>query len=764
MLGQPRLLKYVEVISYVFLILNVLIVPLFVDKSLVNSFVISKQYIFIGLILINLLLLAGRTVLLKKLEYRRSVIDVPVLLIFAAALLSAIFSMAGYDSFVGRNEYFVFNFVYLLFLGLFYFLLGNHLTTRGRWQAVLDTLVMVGGITAALFVLKIIFHIELPAPWFPQLWNTTDSVNSTFGIWLIVTFVLSAGYLIKKEVSVARLLVYFSIAALALVSLVLLSFKILWWMLLLGIIFLLLLGVSFIKEARLGWLSVLFAVLVIVAVFITFDTPKSLQSNVPPEISLGILPSWHITNNTLFSGLKPFFIGSGLGSFGVDFSRFRDAGFNNDPVAWSLRFSQPFSTFFALLAEGGVTLVLALIFTVLFVLGYVLMVWLRTRSESRIKKIFDDAPDQPGGHIEIFLIVVAWLLVTIGGAIVFYGPTLWWLWWLLLGLVITGLSFLNSKIFHSKQITIEDTPQYNLSFSFVLIVVMAAVIMLGVWGVRLYLAEVAYAQAVRGSNFNEMEAKLNQAIARRANVDNYYVALAQVYLARATESSRQPKPNVSAVSALVAQAVNAAKQATDLAPNSVLLWSNLATMYENAAVLLPGAREWAIKSLVSAKDLEPTNPVLWWRLGNNYSLAGQKDDAIKHFQQAIALKRDYLNPYLGLATLYEQNNDLDKAAELYRSAFSFAPGSVDVLFNFGRLLFNRNRRGDRADAERLWLEAVRIQPNYSNALYSLGLLYEAQGDKAAALQYYYKVKDLNPGNKDVTSKISSLVNSGASSP
>ena len=757
MSGQPRLLKYIETISYIFLVLNVLIVPLFIDKNLVNSFVIPKQYLFIGFVLLNLLFVAGRTILLKRFEYRHSVIDIAVLLVLGAGLLSAIFSVAGYDSFVGRNEYFVVNFVYLLFLALFYFLITSHLTTRGRWQTLLDTLVAVGGVTALVFILKVVFHVELPSV-FPQVWNTTDSVNSTFGIWLVVTFILSAGYLIKKEISVARLLVYFLIAILSLVSLVLLSFKILWWILLIGLVLLLLLGVSFVKEARLGWLSVLFAALVMVVIFITFNTPKSFQSNIPPEVSLGAKPSWSIANSTMFSGLKSFFIGSGLGTFGVDFSRFRDADFNNDSVAWSLRFNQPFSNFFALLSEGGVAVVLSLIFIVLFVLGHVLVVWLHARSEGH-RSILEEMVESSGGHIETFLVVIAWLLVSVAGFVVFFGPTLWWLWWLLLGLIVTGLSFLSGKIFHSKKITIEDTPQYNLSFSFVLIVVMAAVIMLGVWGVRLYLAEVAYAQAIRSTNFDEMETKLKQALARRASVDNYYVALAQVYLARATELSRQPKPNVPAISTLMAQAVNSAKQATDLAPKSALIWSNLATMYENAAMILPSAREWAIKSLLEAKDLEPTNPVLWWRLGNNYSLAGQRDEAIKHLREAINLKKDYLNPYLSLAALYEESKDLDKAADMYRVAFTFGSNNVDVLFNFGRLLFNRNHKGDRADAEKLWLEAIRIQPNYSNALYSLGLLYEAQGNKTAALQYYYKVKDLNPENKDITSKISSMVNS-----
>ena len=36
-------------------------------------------------------------------------------------------------------------------------------------------------------------------------------------------------------------------------------------------------------------------------------------------------------------------------------------------------------------------------------------------------------------------------------------------------------------------------------------------------------------------------------------------------------------------------------------------------------------------------------------------------------------------------------------------------------------------------------------------------LYEGKGEKSTALQYYYKVKDLNPDNKDIIQKIRTLV-------
>ena len=111
-----------------------------------------------------------------------------------------------------------------------------------------------------------------------------------------------------------------------------------------------------------------------------------------------------------------------------------------------------------------------------------------------------------------------------------------------------------------------------------------------------------------------------------------------------------------------------------------------------------------------------------------------------------------------MGNAYELNKEIDKAVDVYKVLLqSGVTNNSEVLFNFGRILYNRGRKEDKNDAEQLWLEAVRIQPNYSNALYSLGLLYENKGDKTKALEYYYKVKDLNPGNKDIVEKIKSLV-------
>jgi len=729
-------------------------VPLLIDKNLINFFTIPKEYVFIGLLLFNLFFFATKIVLSKRVSFRRSSLDIPILVFLLISLFSSLFSSNLYDSFLGRSEYFVLNFVLFLFLALFYFLVINTVNTPERWRGIIDTLLVIGGVSSVLFILKAIFKLSLPLV--GSVWNVVDGTNSAFGLWLVVIFILAAGLLIKRNLGVGRALFYFFIMILTVVPLLVMGFKVLWWVLLIGLVLLLLLGASFIQEARVGWLSVIFAVLVMSCIFIIFGSPKSLQSVLPVEVSLDYGPSWSITKSAMFSGAKNFILGSGLGTFAYDFSKFRTQDFNYDQVAWSLRFNQPFNSYFAILSEGGLLLFLGFVFVLLFVLGHVFTTWFKTRGSDQGISLSLQM-NKMNIRLDVFLVAIAWIVLWVGMAISFFGVPLWTMWWLMLGMIMSGLSLLGHNVVKEKHWTFEDTPQYNLAFSFSLIVVMAVMVLLGVMGVRFYWADNVYASALKSSTFEQAQPKLQEALSLHASSDIFHVAMARAYLMKASQLSQASSPDVQSVASNMASAVNEARASTDLSPNSVAIWENLATMYENATLLVPEAGDWAVKSITTAIALEPTNPVLYWRLGNDYMSSNNIPKAIESYQKAIDLKKDYAGAYVGLSGAYEANKDLDKAIDTYKNILSLGQQNPEIYFNYGRMLYNRNKTDDRSNAEKLWLEAVRIQPGYSNALYSLGLLYEGQGDKAKALEYYYKVKDLNPDNKDIIAKIKALV-------
>jgi len=141
--------------------------------------------------------------------------------------VSSLFSVNLYDSFLGRTEYFVLNFVFLLFSVLFYFVIVNGLHNPQRWRGVFDTMLIVGGAGSTLFILKTLFGLNLP--FVGYAWNVVDSLNSSFGLWMVVIFILAAGSLIKKNIGVSRALFYFFIMILAAVPLLVMGFAFLWW-------------------------------------------------------------------------------------------------------------------------------------------------------------------------------------------------------------------------------------------------------------------------------------------------------------------------------------------------------------------------------------------------------------------------------------------------------------------------------------------------------------------------------------------------------
>ncbi len=758
---QTRLAKFFDGFSYILLLLNILIVPLFLDKNLSNFYIIPKQYVFGGLIIINLFVWMLKLIFTKKLQFTFTMLDKPIVAVVIAGLFSAIFSTNIFSAFFGRAEFFSFNFALLILFICFYYCLVNFVTTEKRWRGVLDAVSFAGLLSFIFFILKIFFKFDFLTNFFGSAVNTVDNVNSLFGVWTIFILILSFGQLIKKTIGLARNIFYFVVGLFSLSIIVMLSFTILWWILLVSLALLLVLGISFVKEVRLGWLSALFAMLVFTIIFIIFGTPKFLQIPVPSEVSLGFKPSFSVTSATLFSGVKNFFIGSGFGSFGVDFSKFRSVEFNADPVAWSMRFSQPASTLFSLVSEGGLVLICSIIFLVLLLLGHIFQMWNKMRVEA-LNPSAEINFTKDNVLFESFLLTNAFMVLTLGFGVMFYSQVLWWVWWMTLALIVVGFSFYNRHFIKEKIWTLEESPQYNLSFSFSLIMIVIGLIMLGVWGARLYLGERSFAKAQSSGSYDKAEVYINDALSKQPNSDVYHAALAQIYLNQAVEMSKQSTPDVQAISAVMAKAVNEAKFATDISPQSVVLWDNLATMYENAAALVPEARDWAIKTLVQARDLEPTNPVYWWRLGNNFTATSKWDEAIKNYEKAVELKKDYFGAYSGLSNAYEQTQKIDKAIEVYEKIIPQTQVSPEVLYNYGRLLYNRDGRGDKAMAEKIWNKVVELQPNYSNALYSLGLLYESRGDMSTALQFYYKVKDLNPNNKSIIEKIKKLV--GASNP
>jgi len=527
---NDKVSKIIDFFSLSVLALSILVIPLVIDTRVVNAFNLPKQSVFLGLTLIIALIFLIKFALTKSVVIRFTFLDKILGTYLVLLLLSSLFSVQRLDSFWGRNEYFVMNAVFLIGLLLYYYLFVNTVNSLKKWRLIYDVIVVGGTLLQIPYLFKVIFKWSFLPITDSSLWNLALESNAGFAILIIVVFILSIGQLIKKETSYNRNLLYIISSLLSLGTIFTISFPIIWWLLLASAVFLLLLGINFLKEVKLTTLTAVFIVLVASIACLIFGSPKFVQAPLPREAFLSPGASWEISEKTLFKGVKNFIFGSGPGTFSIDFSEFRNAAFNNNSMVWSVRFTQPFNTIFAFVAEAGVAFSASFLILILVILGYISVFWVKLKGPAWHQNFGEWAGRRLDLRLEVMVASIAWLVLTASLTVHFFRPVLWFIWWTLTGLIVAGLSFYRENIIREKKWEIENRPEHSLSFSFAVILVVALVIVVGVFGVRMYKGEMVYASALRETKSNEAIEKLQEAIDLRPNVDVYYVAIAQAFL------------------------------------------------------------------------------------------------------------------------------------------------------------------------------------------------------------------------------------------
>jgi len=168
---------------------------------------------------------------------------------------------------------------------------------------------------------------------------------------------------------------------------------------------------------------------------------------------------------------------------------------------------------------------------------------------------------------------------------------------------------------------------------------------------------------------------------------------------------------------LLAEAVKALREALRLRPDHADALRHLREL--TATPQMPGKLAEVLARLQERVRLDPANPQLWYDLGMVLLAGGQPGPAAQHLLEAIRLKPDSLDACTNLGTARQQLGQADEAVRCYRSALRINPAHVPARTLLGYALKSQGRT-DEARAE--LLEAVRLAPNDSQALYFLSEL------------------------------------------
>ena len=157
-----------------------------------------------------------------------------------------------------------------------------------------------------------------------------------------------------------------------------------------------------------------------------------------------------------------------------------------------------------------------------------------------------------------------------------------------------------------------------------------------------------------------------------------------------------------------------------------------ATRNVGEAYLAGGNLIAALRELKKSEALNPADHITQYDLGLLYYYRERYDQAIEHFEKAIRLKSDYAPAINSLGNVYSAKGDWDKAIEIYRSiaedAFYGTPHFA--LSNMALAYYQKKEYGQ---AEKYFNEALALKKDFVNALWGLGMTYNATGRYSEAI-------------------------------
>ena len=143
-----------------------------------------------------------------------------------------------------------------------------------------------------------------------------------------------------------------------------------------------------------------------------------------------------------------------------------------------------------------------------------------------------------------------------------------------------------------------------------------------------------------------------------------------------------------------------------------------------------------------AEELFPQKTRLHFTLGELYRFHGNEDEAVKHYEAAIADDPGYYSAYEGLAFIYIMRGDADRAAELYDGLLQM--GIISESYYHSLLGTVLLIEGNLPSAVEELASAVRIEGDNVNYRLRLGDAYRSVGRLDEALAQYTEVTRLDP--------------------
>lgn len=767
--------KITEWCIYIF----VALMPLWFLPFTVNVLDLNKQVLMIGLLTIALIAWLGKLLTHEKIEWYKGLIIFFFLVFVVVYGVATVFSLRSYDSLMGFDTHLSRALINVIYFFIFFLLLVNFKEEKGEPQGekeakifkLLTVFLVSSVIVGVIGLLQILGKFVLP--WdFTKVtsFNTIGTVTS-LGIFLAVLLPLALSLILSikqrkgKKRNVATIgfkILLVILIILSLITILLLNFRILWIITAIGMAMIVVFWLAkrrVLLTQTLGRLAVPVLILALCLIFLLFRPSTIFNLNLPIELGLSYKGGVGIVEKVI----RPSpILGSGPETFVYNYSLYKPESINQT-IFWNLRFTNAPAEILSLLSEIGILGILTFLGVItVFLFKVIKSLISRERDSGQLTEI----------KIGLFS---GWLGLMVGWFLYPQNITLMFVFWLFFTLLVIA----SSERKDIKIINLRASGKIALVVSFGFIILMIAVIGLLYLGGSKFIAEIKYKTGLDSIRNGELDlgiSKVIQATIVNPYEDKFYRDLVQLILIQINQNLNNPdldpQEQARRVQIGISNAINSAVRATTLNSKDVTNWIIRGSVYRNLMTLVNGAGAWAVKSYEEALTLEPSNPFIYLEIARTYVsgadlLAPQVqeneelrkqvveylDKAVEAYNNAIKLKSNYSPANFEIALVYGRQGRINEMVTKMEVSRRLAPRNTGIAFQLA-VLYYRTSQFDRAKLE--FTRAVVLDTNFSNARYFLGLLFDREGNKAAAIEQFEKIAELNPDNNLVKQILDNL--------
>jgi O-antigen ligase len=655
--------------------LTFIIVPLIFLPTTSELFEFNKMIATYLLTITIVTVWVFRMIAEKKLIFRRTPLDLPILIFLFTQFISLLFSVDARSSLLGYYSRFNGGLASLACYAVMYWAYVTFMDRKSTWRVIAVALVT----SALVSFYGVLEHFGIDASLWVQ--DVKSRVFSTMGqpnwlaAYLVVLLPLAVSLGLTAKTT-AKKITYISASLLLLITilftksqsgigvtgvilflyLVLLflkkrSFKIL----LSGAAIFLLLAVLNFRLVAFGFHELSY----ISHVFTTSDVTALAKADSVGRV--GGSPStlirrivWQGAVNIWLSSAKNFWIGTGPETFAMTYYQFRPLA-HNYTSEWDLLYNKAHNEFFNYLSTTGI-LGLG---SYLVLLGAMLVILIKAfiNSTYRNPKL-KNAPLVDNWPVNL-AILVGWLSISItnfwGFSVVIVQVFLF----LLPALVLT----INTDF------PADDSKSLNLSgFQIIgLIVILAFSGVMYFSTVKYWAADTQYALGDHDLRVFSLNQNSNyiltayQSLSQAYDLNPYDPPIISEFAVVTSYVSVLSHDTDSTASAQLAQtALDLSQKAINISPLHPNYYKNLSRVAIILSTIYPNDLDVAFKSLLEAQKVSPTDPRIPYNLGTVAIYEQHPDQAVKYFRQALALKPDYADPKAQLDKLASASAQIKK--------------------------------------------------------------------------------------------------------